>query len=176
MDLLLPLLFPTLLPFSRLLNLLLTSLVGTLSLLPLLFPALLSFLRLLDLPLSLLFPTLLPFGAVLLLFLTALLPALLLLRLLLLPSRVTLLPALLATGLIFLPPLVAATSSALGACKVTCSQQRGGYRKRKANPFYMLHFLQFPFSTDKRREDGSTSSATVIPSSKCKEIRRICVS
>jgi hypothetical protein len=109
----------------------------------LLFPTLLPFLRLLDLLLPLLLPTLLPFGAVLLLFLPALLPALLLLRLLLLPSRVTFLPALLATGLVLLPPLLATASSALSACEVTRAQQRGGYRKGKPDSFDVLHFLSF---------------------------------
>jgi len=147
LDLLLALLFPTLLLFARALNLFLTAI--------LLFPALLTPLRTLDLLLSLLFPTLLAFSAVLLLLLNLLVvpagfallltldllfaPAsfalLLRLDLLFVPAGFALLLALRALGLVLLPPLFSAAASALSIREITCTHQRGGYRKRQPDLF-----------------------------------------
>ena len=144
-----------------------------------LFPTLLPLARALDLLLSLLFPTLLAFGAVLLLFLAALLRTLLLLRLLLLPLRFAFLPPLVAArpacGLVLLTPLVTAASSALSTCEVACAKQQGGYRKRQSNLFDLLHFVSFLSVLTSGERSTQPHLATAVPSSKRKEIRSVCV-
>ena len=140
LDLSLSLLFPALLLFAGAINLFLAA--------PALLPAFLAFLRTLDLLLALLFPTLLAFRAVLLLFLTALDLtlwllglALLLLALLFGSARLSFLPALFARGLVFLTPLFSPAPPALSIREITCSEQRGGYRKRQSNLFEISHFF-----------------------------------
>ena len=152
LDLLLPLLLPTVFAFAGLLDLSLTLLFPTLLLLArtlnlfrapiLLLPTLLSFAGLLDLPLSLLFPALLTFGAVLLLLLASLFVPLLLLDLLFVPAIFLCGPAsfafllpLLARRLVFLSPLFSAAASALTVREITCSDQRGGDSKRQPDLF-----------------------------------------
>jgi hypothetical protein len=123
--LILALLFPALLLFPRAVDLFLTA--------RLLLPTLLSLLRLTNLILALLFPTLLPFGAVLLLFLASLFRALLPLTLLFVPASLAFLLSLFACCLVFLTPLLTAASSALRIRQITCSEQRGAYRKGQSD-------------------------------------------
>jgi hypothetical protein len=159
-------LFPTLLPFLRLANLILPLLIVAL-LLSLLFPTLLPFLRLLDLLLSLLLITLLALLTVVWLLLPSLFPALLLFALALLLCRLaillglpavilfllTLLLALFARRLIFLTTLLTAAASSLRAGKVSRSQQGGGYRQRQSQFSQIIRVHQrVPFLVCRRRE------------------------
>jgi len=194
--LILALLLPALLLFTRTIDLFLAAIA--------LLVALLAFTRAINLLLSLLFPTLLALAAVLLLFLTALFPTLLLLSLaLLLPglrlllrgltllllgltllllfvaARVALLPALVARGLVLLTPLFSPASSALSIREITCSRQRGGDRKRQPDLFEISHFFSFlSVLTSGERVDAHIPWQLVFQEArprKRKKTARICV-